>query len=63
MNGWAGFWYFVVWAALSTYFSLAVLIVIGGFFDVQKMFRRLDQAHQQAETAATGTAAPADESK
>lgn len=45
MNGWVSFWHYVIIAALCTYFSLAVVIAIGGFFDVKKMFRRLREAH------------------
>jgi hypothetical protein len=41
MTGWALFWYIVVFAAVISYFGLAVVISIGGFFDVKKMFRRL----------------------
>ena len=45
MSGWVIFWHVVIWAALSAYFGLAVVIAIGGFFDVRKMFRRLNEAH------------------
>jgi len=45
MSGWPLFWYIVVIAALTSYFGLAVVITIGGFFDLKKMFRRLTEAH------------------
>ena len=41
MTGWALFWYIVIAAAVVSYFGLAVVISIGGYFDVRKMFRRL----------------------
>jgi hypothetical protein len=41
MTGWAMFWYIVVTAAVISYFGLAVVLTIGGFFDVKTMFRRL----------------------
>ncbi len=48
MSGWATFWEWVIIVALTTYFGLAVVIMIGGFFDVRKMFRRLNESHAQA---------------
>lgn len=43
MSGWALFWYIVVTAAVVSYFGLAVVLTVGGFFDVKKMFRRLSE--------------------
>jgi hypothetical protein len=43
MTGWALFWYIVIAAAVVSYFGLAVVISIGGYFDVRKMFRRLSE--------------------
>jgi cell division protein FtsB len=37
----AEFWIYVVFAALISYFGLAVVIAIGGWFDVWRMLRRL----------------------
>lgn len=45
MNGWVGFWHGVMVVALATYFGLAFVIAVGGFFDVKKMFRRLSELH------------------
>ena len=47
MTGWATFWQWVIIVALSTYFGLGVVIAIGGFFDVKKMFRRLNELHRE----------------
>lgn len=45
---WGTFWWWVVTAALATYFGLALVIAVGGFFDVRKMFRRLNEMHRAA---------------
>lgn len=59
MSGWAAFWLWVIILALVTYFGLAIVIAIGGFFDVRKMFRRLNELHaarsEDQESAAPGT--------
>ena len=44
---WELFWTWVVWSAIGIYFGLGLAITIGGFFDVKKMFRRLDAAHHE----------------
>ncbi len=56
MTGWALIWQYVVYIALGLYFGLAVAITIGGFFDVKKMFRRLDAAHAAAADEAAARA-------
>ncbi|NLX24058.1 MAG: hypothetical protein GXY55_20605 [Phycisphaerae bacterium] len=43
MSAWGIFWCIVLILALVSYFGLAVVISIGGFFDVKKMFRRLSE--------------------
>jgi len=40
---WPSFWTGLLWTALASYFGLAFVITIGGFFDVKRMFRRLDE--------------------
>jgi hypothetical protein len=56
MTSWITFWQYVIWAALITYFGLAIVITIGGMSDVRKMLRRLDAAHAESEAGApTGT--------
>lgn len=44
MSGWPLFWYIVLATAICCYFGLACVITIGGFFDLKKMFRRLNEA-------------------
>ena len=52
MSDWPSFWKIVVYVALASYFGLAIVITIGGFYDVKRMFRRLDQA-RAADVPAT----------
>ena len=44
-SAWASFWWWVIVVATTTYFGLGIVITIGGFFDVKRMFRRLDESH------------------
>ncbi len=44
MSSWPAFWHIVVWASLIAYFGLAIVITIGGFVDVRKMFSRLTES-------------------
>lgn len=53
MTGWAQFWQYVIYTALGLYFGLAFAITVGGFFDVKKMFRRLNEAHAAAHGGST----------
>ncbi|GMU24157.1 MAG: hypothetical protein AMXMBFR13_42340 [Phycisphaerae bacterium] len=39
---WDVVWLYVVGAAIVSYFGLGIVLTIGGFFDVFKMFRRLE---------------------
>lgn len=56
MTGWALFWWIIVTAALATYFGLAILVTVGGFYDMKRMFRRLNEA--ATRTAPVGRDAP-----
>ena len=38
---WQNFWVFIMLAAVAGYFGMAVVIAIGGWFDIWKMLRRL----------------------
>jgi hypothetical protein len=44
---WPEIWNYVVWTAVIGYFGLGIAITIGGFFDVIKMFRRLEKEHRE----------------
>jgi hypothetical protein len=45
MGTWETIWKVIVWVALTSYFGLAFVIAVGGFFDVRKMFQRLNAQH------------------
>ena len=59
-GGWQLFWYAVVILALVSYFSLAVVIAIGGAFDVRKMFKRLSAPHESDLEGSVTADVPAD---
>jgi hypothetical protein len=61
MSGWALVWYWVIVVALFSYFTLAIVLAIGGFFDVKTMFRRLAAAALRgvSESAAAALEPPA----
>lgn len=56
MIDWQQVWPYVVWAAFISYFGLGIAITIGGFFDVIKMFRRLES--ERAENQIPNHRAP-----
>jgi len=47
MNGWLGFWTALLVGGLLTYACLAVAVTIGGFKDIRRMFRALDEQHEK----------------
>jgi hypothetical protein len=51
---WPEIWYYVVWASIIGYFGLGIAITIGGFFDVIKMFRRLESEHAERSSPGSG---------
>lgn len=59
-GGWQTFWFIVVILALVSYFGLAVVIAIGGAFDVRKMFKRLSAPHESDLEASVTADVPAD---
>jgi hypothetical protein len=48
---WPEIWKYVIWAAVIGYFGLGIAITVGGFFDVIKMFRRLEREHAERNGA------------
>lgn len=44
---WSSFWGWTLAIALGVFFVLAVSVTIGGFFDVKKLFRSIDDHHAQ----------------
>lgn len=45
MNAWEVFWTIVLLAGIIMFAGLAIVVGIGGFFDVREMFRHIDQEH------------------
>jgi hypothetical protein len=45
------FWRIVIIAALSGYFGLALVIAIGGWFDIWRMLRRLGRGRAPSESS------------
>ena len=46
MNFWIVLWTVVFAAAMGSFVVLAVVVAIGGAFDVRQMLRALDDAHR-----------------
>ena len=47
MDFWADFWAVVAALSLGIFAILAVVVAIGGFFDVKAMFKNLDSQHAE----------------
>ncbi len=47
MSFWVGFWTVVLILAVLVFAGMAVVVTIGGFFDLKSMFKRIEQQHQQ----------------
>ena len=43
MAFWANFWGVMLLSTMIVFGILAVVVAVGGFFDVKKMFRQLEQ--------------------
>lgn len=48
---WAKIWTFFFFLSLSIFTALAVIVTIGGFFDIRSLFRDLSKARQQQRRA------------
>lgn len=44
---WERIWTFFFFLSLSAFTALAVIVTIGGFFDIRSLFRDLSQAKEQ----------------
>ena len=45
MEFWITFWAVLLVAALTIFAALAVVVTIGGFFDVKALLRSIDRKH------------------
>jgi len=53
MNFWVSFWAIFFFASLAIFAILAVLVSIGGFFNIRALFKRLTTPpHEQKEVPA-----------
>jgi len=47
MSFWAAFWQWLLVIALILFLGLAVIISIGGFFDIRALFRNIQRQHDE----------------
>ena len=47
MEFWIKFWTFFFFASLALFAVLAVVVTIGGFFDIRSLFKNLTASHQE----------------
>lgn len=47
MSFWPQFWTWFLVVSLVLFVGLAVVVAIGGFFDIKAMFRSLRQRHEE----------------
>ena len=45
MQSWIDFWTFLLVAALVVFVGLAIVVTIGGFFDIKALFRSIETKH------------------
>ena len=48
MTFWIWFWTIFLLASLALFAVLAVVVSIGGFFDIKRMFERLKEQHDRS---------------
>jgi hypothetical protein len=48
MNSWLTIWTVLLIAGVGAFAVMALVVTVGGFFDVRAMFRKIDQDHQQS---------------
>jgi hypothetical protein len=51
MSFWIGFWTAVLFFAVASLTGLAIVVTVGGFFDVKKMFKSIDSKHRVEDSA------------
>jgi len=49
MDAWTTFWGWLLVIVLVVYAFLAIVITIGGFFDVKEMLATMDDQHKQRD--------------
>ena len=49
MEFWIKFWSFIFFASLSIFACLAVVVIIGGFFNIRSMFKDMEAEAAKAK--------------
>lgn len=49
MDNWLILWKYLLMGAVSLFAVLALVITVGGFFDVKALFRSVDAQHKEAK--------------
>lgn len=49
MDFWTSFWTAFFFVSLFLFAFLAVVVTIGGFFNIRSLFKSLEQRHEQNE--------------
>ena len=49
MDFWIHFWAIVLGVALAVFACLAVVVTVGGFFDIKALFRSIESKHRRQE--------------
>jgi len=52
MHFWLVFWTVLLIAALTLFAGLAVVVTIGGFFDIRTLFRSIESRHAETQQPA-----------
>ncbi len=52
---WIDFWTWLLVIAVALFAGLAVVVIIGGFFDIRAMLRRIAQQHEDADAEGNST--------
>jgi hypothetical protein len=52
MNCWINFWTFFFFASLALFAGLAIVVTIGGFFNIRSLFKNLTDRCEQSEQSA-----------
>ena len=50
MSFWMVFWKFFFIVVLILFAGMAIWVAIGGFLDIKKLFRRLEEEHKQSDS-------------
>lgn len=49
METWALIWKIVFIGGVSLFFGMAIWVTIGGYKDIKKLFKKIDESHRESE--------------